>query len=179
VTGSYGWGAARTDYFALMERDSNHSARHFGDRLLSTNLYSLFGPPSGGLWIGYTLGGFSFLDKGRVTNYVSETGSVYGFAEDRDGILWAGTSSGLWRFDHLVYLIPGTGHFKTAGSNLSVDGFTWEPDRTILTAPVAPRVSDFGKGSDERLLAYPVTKKPFKLSIETTVFGSHPRISPA
>jgi ligand-binding sensor domain-containing protein len=38
----------------------------FGDRLLSTNLYSLFAPPSGGLWIGYTFGGFSFLDKGRV-----------------------------------------------------------------------------------------------------------------
>ncbi|HEY6763921.1 MAG TPA: PAS domain-containing protein, partial [Candidatus Sulfotelmatobacter sp.] len=72
----------------------------FGDRLLSTNLYSLFAPPSGGLWIGYTFGGFSFLDKGRVTNYASETGSVYGFAQDRDGIVWAGASSGLWRFDH-------------------------------------------------------------------------------
>ena len=38
----------------------------FGDRLLSANLYSLFAPPSGGLWIGYTIGGFSFLDNGRV-----------------------------------------------------------------------------------------------------------------
>ena len=72
----------------------------FGDLLLSTNLYSLFAPLSGGLWIGYTFGGFSFLDKGRVTNYASETGSVYGFAQDRDGIVWAGASSGLWRFDH-------------------------------------------------------------------------------
>jgi len=36
----------------------------FGDRLLSANLYSLFGPQSGGLWIGYTLGGFGFLDNG-------------------------------------------------------------------------------------------------------------------
>jgi hypothetical protein len=44
----------------------------FGDQLLSTNLYSLFAPPSGGVWIGYTFGGFSFLDKGRVTNYASE-----------------------------------------------------------------------------------------------------------
>jgi ligand-binding sensor domain-containing protein len=72
----------------------------FGDRLLSTNLYSLFAPPSGGLWIGYTFGGFSFLDKGRVTNYSSGIGSVYGFAQDRDGIVWAGASTGLWRFDH-------------------------------------------------------------------------------
>jgi PAS domain S-box-containing protein len=176
----------------------------FGDRLLSTNLHSsLFAPPSGGLWIGYTLGGFSFLDKGRVTNYASETGSVYGFAQDRDGIVWAGTSSGLWRFDHsewqhigvewnapagrvmsvgfdsegilwalvggfetpkdLIYLIPGTGHFKTAGHNLPVNAFTWEPDRTILTAPAAPPVSDSGKGSDERLPAYPVTKKNLQI----------------
>jgi PAS domain S-box-containing protein len=170
----------------------------FGDLLLSNNLYSLFAPPSGGLWIGYTFGGFSFLDKGRVTNYASGIGSVYGFAQDRDGIVWAGTSSGLWRFDHsgwqnigvewnapagrvtqvgfdsegilwalvggslrpkdLIYLIPGTRHFKTAASNLSVNGFTWEPDRTVLTAPVAPRESGSGEGTDERLPAYPVTK---------------------
>jgi ligand-binding sensor domain-containing protein len=70
-----------------------------GDRLLSTDLSSLFAPRSGVLWIGYRFGGFSFLDKGRVTNYAREIGSVYGFAQDRDGIVWAGTSSGLWRFD--------------------------------------------------------------------------------
>jgi Two component regulator propeller len=191
----------------------------FGDRLLSTNLYSLFAPPSGGLWIGYILGGFSFLDKGRVTNYASETGSVDGFAEDRNGVVWAATTSGLWRFDHsgwqhigiewnvpagrvsqvgfdsegilwglvggfnapkdLIYLIPGTGHFKTAGSNLSVNGFTWQPDRTVLTAPVAPRVSDSSEGSDERLPAYPVIKKTFNLLIETTVFGSHSGKNPS
>ena len=140
----------------------------FGDRLLSTDLYSLFAPPSGGLWIGYTFGGFSFLDKGRVTNYASGIGSVYGFAQDRDGIVWAGTSTGLWKFDHsgwqnvgvewnapagrvtqvgfdsegilwalvgrlnppkdLIYLIPGTGHFKVAAKNLSVYGFTLNAD---------------------------------------------------
>ena len=72
----------------------------FGDRLLSTYLYSLFAPPSGGLWVGYAFGGFSFLDRGRVTNYASETGNVDGFSQGRDGIVWAGTSSGLWRFDH-------------------------------------------------------------------------------
>ncbi|WP_433967119.1 two-component regulator propeller domain-containing protein [Tunturiibacter gelidiferens] len=143
------------------------------------------------------------LDKGRVTNYASETGSVYGFAQDRDGIVWAGTSSGLWRFDHsgwqhigvewnapagrvtqvgfdsegilwalvggldttkdLIYLRSGTRHFKTAGSNLSVDGFTWEPDRTVLTSPVAPHVSDSGKGADERLPAYPVTTRSMQM----------------
>jgi PAS domain S-box-containing protein len=175
----------------------------FGDRPLSTNLLSLFAPPSGGLWIGYALGGFSFLNKGRVTNYASETGSVYGFAQDRDGIVWVGTTSGLWRFDHsgwqhigvewntpagfaiqvgfdskgilwalvggfdapsdLIYLTPGTKHFKIAGSNLSVNEFVREPDRTILTAPAPPYVSDSGKGSAERLPAYPVISKNFQM----------------
>jgi PAS domain S-box-containing protein len=175
----------------------------FGDRLLSTNLYSLFAPPSGGLWIGYTLGGFSFLDKGRMTNYPSETGGVGRFAQDRDGIVWAGTTSGLWRFDHsewqhigdewnapagpvvevgfdsegilwalvggfaapkdLVYLMPGTKHFKIARRNLSVEAFTWEPDQTILTAPVAPRVSRSGEGSVDRLPAYPISSKNLQM----------------
>jgi hypothetical protein len=81
----------------------------FGDRLLSTNLLSLFGPPSGGLWIGYALGGFSFLDKGRVTNSATEIGIVDGFAQDRDGVVWAATTSGLWRFDHSGWQHIGIG----------------------------------------------------------------------
>jgi hypothetical protein len=165
-----------------------------GDRLLSTKLSSLFAPPSGGLWIGYTFGGFSFLDKERVTNYASESGSVRRFAQDRNGIVWAGASSGLWRFDHsgwqhvgvewnvpsglvsdvgfdsegilwvmiggfgvptdLIYLIPGTGQFKKAGSNLPVIlNFAWGPDRTVLTTPVVPRGSDSTPSSPQNLKA--------------------------
>jgi ligand-binding sensor domain-containing protein len=75
----------------------------FGDQLLSAKAHSLFAPRSGGLWVGYTFGGFSFLENGRVANYASETGSVYGFAQDQNGIVWAGTSSGLWRFDHSAW----------------------------------------------------------------------------
>jgi two component regulator with propeller domain len=101
----------------------------FGDRLLSSDLYSLFAPPSGGLWIGYTLGGFSFLDKGRVTNYASEPGSVYGFAQDRDGIVWAGTSSGLWRFDHSGWQHIGVEWNAPAGRFINVgfdsEGILW------------------------------------------------------
>jgi PAS domain S-box-containing protein len=175
----------------------------FGDRLLSTGLHSLFAPPSGGLWIGYTFGGFSFLDKGRVTNYggqiASSSGSVWGFAQDRDGIVWAATSSGLWRFDHsgwqpirvewnvpaglvtqvgfdqkgilwalagslgtsmdLVYLLPGTRHFKTAGRHLSLGWFQLDADRAVMTAPAAPPMSDSSEGSEKKLAAYPVLTK--------------------
>jgi hypothetical protein len=47
---------------------------------------------------------FSFVNHGRVTNYGIEfgspTGGVWSFAQDGDGIVWAATTSGLWRFDH-------------------------------------------------------------------------------
>ena len=92
----------------------------FGDRLLSTHSYSLFGSPSGGLWVGYVLGGFSFLNNGRVTNYggeiASSTGSVFGFAQDRDGIVWAATANGLWKFDHLRWQPVGVEWNAPAGS---------------------------------------------------------------
>ena len=175
----------------------------FGDRLLSSDLYSLFATRSGGLWIGYTFGGFSYLDRGRVINYARETGSVHAFAEDRDGVIWAGTTTGLWRFDHsawqhlgikwnipvgpiasigldshgilwalvgslgvpkeLIYLTRGARQFKIAGINLSVEAFTWEPDRTILTSPVAPNVPATDERFDKRLSAYPATSKNLQM----------------
>jgi signal transduction histidine kinase/ligand-binding sensor domain-containing protein len=73
-----------------------------GPGLLSNNIYGVFAPSTGGLWIGYRWGGFSFLDQGRLTNFGGEaasSGSVHSFAQNRDGIVWADTSSGLWRFD--------------------------------------------------------------------------------
>jgi len=83
----------------------------FGDQLLSANIYSLFAPPSGGLWIGYAFGGFSFLLNGRVTNYgetASLTGSVRNFAQNGNGVLWAATSSGLWKFERSQWQKVGT-----------------------------------------------------------------------
>src|ERR1700723_99526 len=92
----------------------------FGDRLLSTKMFTLFAPPSGGLWIGYTFGGFSFLDKGRVTNYAVDTGTVNSFAQDRDGIVWAAASSGLWRFDHSGWQSIGAGWNVPAGPGYDI-----------------------------------------------------------
>ncbi len=170
-----------------------------GDRPLSTNLFSLFAPPTGGLWVGYVMGGFSFLEKGRVTNYASATGTVFGFAQDRNGVVWAATSNGLWQFDHsgwqhigvewnvpagsvtkvgfdptgilwalvggegtpldLIYLLPGTRHFKTGERNLSVDGFLLDADRAVVTDAAAPPISDSSESSEEKPAAYPVLTK--------------------
>jgi len=88
--------------FDGIQFDPFHSP--FGDQLLSTYIFTLFAPRSGGLWIGYAFGGFSFLNDGKVTNYggetASTTGNVRNFAQGKDGVVWAATSTGLWRFDH-------------------------------------------------------------------------------
>jgi signal transduction histidine kinase/ligand-binding sensor domain-containing protein len=72
-----------------------------GPDFLSTNVRGLFAPPTGGLWIGYRFGGFSFLNDGRVTNYdkdAASTGSVSRFVQGPDGIVWAVAATGPWRF---------------------------------------------------------------------------------
>jgi signal transduction histidine kinase/ligand-binding sensor domain-containing protein len=83
-----------------------------GDQLLSTSTYALFAPPSGGLWIGYLFGGFSFVMNGRIKNYggdiATSTGTIREFAEGGDGIIWAATGSGLWRFANSGWKHLGT-----------------------------------------------------------------------
>jgi PAS domain S-box-containing protein len=151
----------------------------FEGQLLSTNLYSLFAPPSGGLWIGYTLGGFSFLDKGRATNYPGETGSVYGFAQDQDGNVWAGTSTGLWRFDHSGWQHLGVEWNAPAGRVMSIgfdsEGTLWalvggfETTKNLIylapgarhfkTAGNSLSVSGFARGPDRKVLTSPVASR--------------------
>lgn len=69
----------------------------------STSVSSLFAPPGGGLWVGFRYGGASFVRDGRVAPYAEAegfpTGTVFGFAADRDGAVWAATFRGLVRFD--------------------------------------------------------------------------------
>jgi len=92
----------------------------FGNQLLSANVSTLFAPSSGGLWIGYTFGGFSFLNGGRITNYsetASATGTVRNFAQNANRVLWAATSGGLWKFD--------ASHWQRIG-----------PESNVLAAPI-------------------------------------------
>ena len=92
----------------------------FGDQLLSTNVGAVFAPPTGGLWIGYVFGGFSFLKDGRVTNFGREiaplTGTVFNFAQNANGVLWAATTSGLWKFDYSHWQHIGPGSNVPAGA---------------------------------------------------------------
>ncbi|HUP07120.1 MAG TPA: triple tyrosine motif-containing protein [Caldimonas sp.] len=84
-----------------------------GDALQS-NYVSALGAADGGLWIGYWFGGFSFLQHGRLRNFVHTTGTVTGFAQDRGGAVWAGAqsrpgTSGLWRYDGSSWQVVGDG----------------------------------------------------------------------
>ena len=72
-------------------------------RLPGGGVTALLAPRSGGLWIGYQYGGVTFLDGLNISNYPLESGLPHGTVEslavDTGGVLWAGTSRGLARFD--------------------------------------------------------------------------------
>jgi signal transduction histidine kinase/ligand-binding sensor domain-containing protein len=74
-----------------------------GQRLPSTNLYSLWAPPSGGLWVSYAFGGMTFINNGRITNYGEPeglpVGTIIDAAQDKSGTVWVATTRGLRRFD--------------------------------------------------------------------------------
>ena len=99
TTDGYLWVGAQAGLFRFdgVRFELFHSP--FGDQLQSTNVSALFAPPTGGLWVGYLFGGFSFIRNGKVTNFAESTGTIRGFAQDSHGILWAATSPGLRRFD--------------------------------------------------------------------------------
>jgi signal transduction histidine kinase/ligand-binding sensor domain-containing protein len=75
-----------------------------GVPLLHDFITALEAPQSGGLWIGYQYGGASFLDSRGLKNYPTENGglpngTLESFAVDPDGVVWAGSTRGLIRFD--------------------------------------------------------------------------------
>lgn len=69
------------------------------DRVQAANVFSLFAPASGGLWIGFAFGGIAFAKDGQTQTYSVidglPKGSVTSMAQDMDGTIWAGTAVGL------------------------------------------------------------------------------------
>lgn len=69
--------------------------------LLSSEIYSLWAPPEGGLWIGHRFGGATFIKDGRLINYSQAEGlpptSLLTIAQDGQGSVWAGTLRGMFR----------------------------------------------------------------------------------
>ena len=72
-------------------------------KVSSYDLYSIFAPRRGGLWIGFRFGGVAFLRDGHWQVYTADDGvppgSAYSFAETPEDTLWVVTTGGLGRFD--------------------------------------------------------------------------------
>jgi signal transduction histidine kinase/ligand-binding sensor domain-containing protein len=72
-----------------------------GQQLPKVSVQSLLAMPDGGLWIGYTLGGASFLKSGAVENHENllenRSGTIWSMAADADSSIWAATANGLVR----------------------------------------------------------------------------------
>ena len=103
TTDGYLWISSHTGLFRFDGQRFERYRPPLGAEFLSTNISALFAPSSGGLWIGYRFGGFSFLKDGRLTNYIRGTASADGVRElmqDQNGMVWANTASGVWRFEH-------------------------------------------------------------------------------
>jgi signal transduction histidine kinase/ligand-binding sensor domain-containing protein len=83
----------------VFERYQPQSGGPFAVRRVS----SLLALPNGDLWIGFRSGGMSLLRNGNFTHYTTRDGTpegvVWGFAQDREGTIWAATESGLARLE--------------------------------------------------------------------------------
>jgi signal transduction histidine kinase/ligand-binding sensor domain-containing protein len=91
ATGLYRFDSLRFEHLGMLEKPE----------LAFAEIYSLFAPKTGGLWVGYTLGGAAFVKEGKNQFYGAQqafpNASVTAFAEQDDGTMWIGTSRGLGR----------------------------------------------------------------------------------
>ena len=108
----------------------------------------------GGMWIGWQVGGISHVKDGVVRNYGEEqgvqAGSIWGFASDGSGALWAAGVSGISRFDGRRWQAMGPAQGYTAQKASAVfadrDGklgvfseqglFLWQPGQARFAPPI-------------------------------------------
>lgn len=125
-----------------------------GSLLHETVIAPLFASSDGGLWIGYFLGGASFLKNGKITNFTEQDGLPAGqtrsFAQDRDGVVWAAFAGGVARFDGTHWQKVGAdwNYPEKTASCLVVDraGTVWvtSADKTFFLPPGERRFQDAG-----------------------------------
>jgi len=138
-----------------------------GQAFPQRSVTSLFAVPDGGLWVGYSYGGVSFIKNGTVTDYGNSEGlpsdTVLAFARDRQGAIWiAAGDDGLARFQGSRWTKIGTNWgFADRADTVLVDhaGTVWvgTPTRVayllegghqfqIAAQGLRPIVQDFAEG---------------------------------
>ncbi|MET0497594.1 MAG: two-component regulator propeller domain-containing protein [Steroidobacteraceae bacterium] len=98
--------------------------------LPAKNIFAMWAPPEGGLWIGYRYGGASFIAGDRLVNYFMREGlpphTINAFARDRSGVLWAGATTGMMRLEGGTWMRAdqawGMSPTHTLVNDLRVDG---------------------------------------------------------
>ena len=108
-----------------------------GETLPSSQVYSLFAPASGGLWISYEGSGVSFLKNGHLTNYGAKEGfrgtsNLFG---DGNGSIWANVDGGIKRYKDgawtTIQVSPDEG-LKRATLFVDREGIVWASLRQEL-----------------------------------------------
>jgi signal transduction histidine kinase/ligand-binding sensor domain-containing protein len=135
--------------------------------LPSTYVHALWAPPSGGLWVGYSFGGASFIKDGRIENFGEReglpVGTVRGFAQDKSGAVWIATTRGIRRLDgsRWVDVGPELGLPKSYVSLVTFDstGTLWlAVDNSIMYRPAGQRTlatTDIQLGGEIKFLQGP------------------------
>ncbi|MEJ0084516.1 MAG: triple tyrosine motif-containing protein [Pseudomonadota bacterium] len=146
----YLWAGTATGLFRFDGVQFEHVGLGEG-QLLSNNVYSLWAPPEGGLWVGYTFGGATFIKDGRFTHYAKglPRNTVVDFARDAAGTLWAATTRGVFFLDDGEWIAPSAEWNAPQGVNSFLadrSGTLWAiSGRSILVLrPGTHRFEDTG-----------------------------------
>jgi signal transduction histidine kinase/ligand-binding sensor domain-containing protein len=123
-------------------------------RYPDTVVLSLQRARDGGMWLGWQVGGISHVKDGVVRNFGEaqglRIGTVWGFATDGAGVLWAAGASGVARFDGRRWQTLGAAQGFTASKASAVfadrDGrlgvfseqglFLWQPEQGRFAPPI-------------------------------------------
>ena len=103
TTDGYLWIGVNDGLFRFDGTVFEHYEPQAGPALPGGMVTALLGLPNGDLCIGYYSGAITLLRNGRAQNYSKREGvpdgHLWGFAQDRQGTIWAGTNAGLARFE--------------------------------------------------------------------------------
>jgi len=107
--------------------------------LPSTNISALTAGPNGGLWLGFRIGGASFLKAGRLKSFTETdgfpAGTVSNFVVDRTGGVWAAARGGVAHFDGKHWeKVALDGDPECLGVLVDRQGTLWVATRNALLA---------------------------------------------